>query len=142
LLVVLAAVGDFVTSGQPVIAVFGDGSPPAHASRQLQRMVALGVERTVEQDPAFAVLIMADIAVKALSAAINDPTTAVQALDHLETVPRLLEPAGCRRLRAFVHLLACHGRKCHRIRLGLPHTERICRGRIPSRALPADFRPG
>ena len=53
-------------------------------------MVALGDERTVEQDPAFAIRIMADIAVKALSAAINDPTTAVQALDHLETVLRLL----------------------------------------------------
>jgi uncharacterized membrane protein len=90
LLVVLAAVGDFVTRGQPVIAVYGDRTPPAHASRQLQRMVALGVERTVEQDPAFAIRIMADIAVKALSAAINDPTTAVQALDHLETVLRLL----------------------------------------------------
>jgi uncharacterized membrane protein len=53
-------------------------------------MVALGVERTIEDDPAFAVRIIVDIAVKALSAAINDPTTAVQALDHLESVLRLL----------------------------------------------------
>src|SRR5947209_19145536 len=47
-------------------------------------MVALGVERTIEQDPGFAIRIMVDIAIKALSAAINDPTTAVQAMDHLE----------------------------------------------------------
>jgi uncharacterized membrane protein len=87
---VQAAVGDFVTTGQHVIAVFGDRPVPARASRQLQRMVALGVERTIEQDPAFAIRIMADIAVKALSAAINDPTTAVQALDHLGNVLRLL----------------------------------------------------
>ena len=90
LLAVQAAVGDFVTTGQHMIAVFGDRPVPAQASRQLQRMVALGVERTVEQDPAFAIRIMADIAVKALSAAINDPTTAVQALDHLGNVLRLL----------------------------------------------------
>jgi uncharacterized membrane protein len=89
-LAVQAAVGDFVTTGQHMIAVYGNGSVPAHADRQLQRMVALGVERTVEQDPAFAIRIMADIAVKALSAAINDPTTAVQALDHLGNVLRLL----------------------------------------------------
>src|SRR5689334_16652605 len=63
---------------------------PTHASRQLRGMVALGVERTVEQDRAFALRIMVDIAVKALSAAINDPTTAVQALDHIANVLRLL----------------------------------------------------
>jgi uncharacterized membrane protein len=47
-------------------------------------MVALGKERTVEQDPAFALRVMVDIANRALSAAINDPTTAVQVLDYLE----------------------------------------------------------
>jgi len=90
LLAMQAAVGDFVVAGQHVIAVFSEGHVPAQASRQLPRMVALGVERTMEQDPAFAIRIMADIAVKALSAAINDPTTAVQALDHLGNVLRLL----------------------------------------------------
>jgi uncharacterized membrane protein len=90
LLAMRAGVGDFVTNGQQVIAVFGDADLPARASRQLRGMVALGVERTVEQDPAFALRIMVDIAVKALSAAINDPTTAVQALDHIANVLRLL----------------------------------------------------
>ena len=46
-------------------------------------MVVLGVERTIEQDPAFAVRIMVDIAIKALSPAVNDPTTAVQVINHL-----------------------------------------------------------
>lgn len=84
------AVGDFVTTGQPLIAVYFGEQLPGRAPRQLQRMVALGVERTVEQDPAFAIRIMADVGVKALSAAINDPTTAVQALDQLEPVLHLL----------------------------------------------------
>jgi len=89
LLAMQAAVGDFVTTGQHLIAVFGDGAAPAKTNR-LHAMIALGAERTVEQDAAFAIRIMADIAVKALSAAINDPTTAVQALDHLGNVLRLL----------------------------------------------------
>jgi uncharacterized membrane protein len=53
-------------------------------------MVALGTERTIEQDPAFAIRVMVDIADKALSAAINDPTTAVQVLNQLEEVLRLI----------------------------------------------------
>ena len=52
--------------------------------------VALGVERTIEQDPAFAIRVMVDIAIKALSAAVNDPTTAVQVLDHLGDTLRLI----------------------------------------------------
>ena len=53
-------------------------------------MIALGVERTIEQDPAFAIRIMVDVAIRALSAAINDPTTAVQVLDHLGDTLRLI----------------------------------------------------
>lgn len=90
LLAMQAAVGDFVTIGQPVIGVFGNGSIPEKTSRQLRGMIALGVERTIEQDPAFAIRIIVDVAVKALSAAINDPTTAVQAIDHLASVLALL----------------------------------------------------
>ena len=89
LLAMQAAVGDFVTTGQHLMAVYGDGAAPPKTGR-LQSMIALGAERTIEQDAAFAIRIMADIAVKALSAAINDPTTAVQSLDHLGNVLRVL----------------------------------------------------
>jgi uncharacterized membrane protein len=44
----------------------------------------LGAERTFEQDPKYAIRLLVDVAIKALSAAINDPTTAVQALDQIE----------------------------------------------------------
>jgi uncharacterized membrane protein len=90
IVVMYAAIGDFVISGQPLLTVYEASRLPPHADRHLRRMIALGVERTIEDDPAFAVRIIVDIAVKALSAAINDPTTAVQALDHLENVLRLL----------------------------------------------------
>lgn len=85
-----AAVGDSVTTGQPVIAVSRADALPRNARRRLRGMIAYGVERTIEQDLGFAIRIMVDIAIKALSAAINDPTTAIQALDHLSTVLRRL----------------------------------------------------
>jgi uncharacterized membrane protein len=44
----------------------------------------LGDDRTFEQDPKYALRLLVDIAIKALSPAINDPTTAVQALDQIE----------------------------------------------------------
>ncbi len=82
------AVGDFVPSGRVLMEVYGN--VPAHAERQLRGLVAFGVERTIDQDAGFAVRIMVDIANKALSPAVNDPTTAVQVLDHLEELLRVI----------------------------------------------------
>jgi uncharacterized membrane protein len=87
LVVLRHPVGDFVSAGAPLMEVYGP-EPAADAERRLRSMVALGVERTIEQDPAFAVRIMVDVAVRALSPAVNDPTTAVQVLDHLEDLLR------------------------------------------------------
>jgi uncharacterized membrane protein len=67
------------------------------ANHRLRSTVAFGPERTIEQDPLFAFRIVADIALKALSPAINDPTTGVLALDQLN---RLLRVVGRRRLRS------------------------------------------
>ena len=78
------AVGDFVSSGEVLIEVHGPVADPQTAERRLRGMVALGVERTLEQDPAFAMRILVDIAIRALSPAVNDPTTAVQVTGYLE----------------------------------------------------------
>ena len=48
----------------------------------------VGQERTLEQDPAFAFRMMVDIASKGLSPAINDPTTAVLAIDQIQYLLR------------------------------------------------------
>jgi uncharacterized membrane protein len=82
-LVLPEAVGDFASTGTTLVEVFAAGPLPADAERELRRCVALGVERTIDQDTAFALRVMVDIAIRALSAAVNDPTTAVQVLDHL-----------------------------------------------------------
>ena len=76
------AVGDTLVDGMPLLRVHGGGRPLPEA--RLRRLVHLGSERTFEQDPKYALRILVDIAIKALSPAINDPTTAVQALDQVE----------------------------------------------------------
>ncbi len=76
------AVGDTLVDGMPLLRVHGGERDVAE--RRLRRLVRLGSERTFEQDPKYALRILVDIAIKALSPAINDPTTAVQALDQVE----------------------------------------------------------
>ena len=75
--------GGFVPSGSEVVSVFGKHLPAA-SEQQLMDMVILGREGTNEQDLSFSIRIMVDIANKALSPAVNDPTTASQVLNYLE----------------------------------------------------------
>ena len=49
----------------------------------------LAAQRTFEQDPKYPIRLLVNIAIKALSPAINDPSTAVQALDSLKNAHRL-----------------------------------------------------
>jgi uncharacterized membrane protein len=81
-------VGDFVAGGDPLFRVFG--GQVRLADETLCQRVALGQERTPEQDPAFALRIMVDIASKGLSPAINDPTTAVLAIDQIHHLLRMV----------------------------------------------------
>jgi uncharacterized membrane protein len=93
LIEILAAVGDSVLESTPILRVLGGSG---HLSGEdLLNEIDLGNERTFEQDPKYAIRLLVDIAIKALSPAINDPTTAVQALDQIED---LLLRLGRRRL--------------------------------------------
>ena len=87
-------VGDFVATGDPLFVLHGNAQ--AIDDVRLRTTVAFGSERTMEQDPMFSFRIMVDIALKALSPAINDPTTAVLAIDQIH---RLLRAVGKRQLR-------------------------------------------
>jgi uncharacterized membrane protein len=87
-------VGDFIAAGDPLFRVYHqDGR--SLAADHLCQCVAVGQERTHEQDPTLAFRIVVDIAAKALSPAINDPTTAVLAIDQIH---HLLRRVGRRRL--------------------------------------------
>ena len=87
-------VGDFVSTDDVLFNLYGGAA--AGDDAKLRAMVAIGSERTLEQDPTFAFRIVIDIALKALSPAINDPTTAVLSIDQLH---RLLRRVGRRHLR-------------------------------------------
>jgi uncharacterized membrane protein len=78
---VIAAVGDTLIESAPLLHVMTARQPIE--DRLVRATIVLGDERTFDQDPKFALRILVDIAVKALSPAVNDPTTAVQALDQI-----------------------------------------------------------
>ncbi len=80
----LEAGGRDVATGGPELATGGPELGAVHEA--LAHGIRLGFERTAEQDVAFGVRQLADIASKALSPAINDPYTAVQAVDHLSVI--------------------------------------------------------
>jgi uncharacterized membrane protein len=86
-------VGDFVAVDEPLFLLRGGAA--AIDDSLLRGQVAFGRERTIEQDSTFAFRVIVDIAIKALSKAINDPTTAVLAIDQLH---RLLRMVGKRHL--------------------------------------------
>jgi len=86
-------VGDFVATGGPLFRLHGAAA--ALDERRLAEQVAFGRERTIEQDSTFAFRVIADVGIKALSKAINDPTTAVLALDQMH---HLLRSVGQRHL--------------------------------------------
>jgi uncharacterized membrane protein len=88
-------IGQHVVAGSPLAWVWetkGEGARPpaldggAELRRALAQSVRIGYERTLEQDVAFGIRQLADVASKALSPAINDPYTANQAVDHLTSI--------------------------------------------------------
>jgi uncharacterized membrane protein len=86
---VLPMVGDFLATGEEACRLYGDAADSISAAT-LRRHISLGPERTLTQDPIFGFRIILDVAAKALSPAINDPTTAVLAIDQLHHLLHLL----------------------------------------------------
>ncbi|MEN0129856.1 MAG: DUF2254 domain-containing protein [Brevundimonas sp.] len=80
---VLVRVGDSVSRGTPVVRVVGRASDSI-----LGRCLVVDVERSLSHDPLYSLRLLVDIALRALSPAINDPTTAVRSLDEIEEVLR------------------------------------------------------
>ncbi len=81
--------GDFVPEGAPLLEVHRGNADALDAAGAL-RAFSFARERTMQQDVAFGFRQLADIAAKALSPGVNDPTTAVQALDGMHDLLRRL----------------------------------------------------
>ncbi|MFE3324438.1 DUF2254 domain-containing protein [Streptomyces sp. NPDC059176] len=73
-------IGDYLVPGMPVLAVHGRRAPVLTGIRHA---VSVGAERTFHQDLGFGLRQLSDIALRALSPAVNDPTTAVQCVDRI-----------------------------------------------------------
>ena len=82
-------VGDFLAPGEEVFRLYGAGTGAVNDAG-LRGCIVLGPGRSLEKDPAFGFRILVDIAIKALSPAINDPTTGVQAIDQIHHLLHLL----------------------------------------------------
>jgi uncharacterized membrane protein len=76
-------VGGFIAQGSPIAELSGQEDVPDAHAQKLRRCITLGRQRTPEQDPAFGIQQLVDVAVKALSPGINDPTTACMCLDQI-----------------------------------------------------------
>lgn len=82
------SIGDYVRTSGILAQVYGakQDIPAEHIVNQ----IAAGAERTTDQDPGFLLRVLVDIAIKALSPAINDPTTATACIDGIEDLLTLL----------------------------------------------------
>jgi uncharacterized membrane protein len=87
-IVLACAVGDTLVENTLLLQVHG--AKGKTTEKHLRQAIHLGLERTSEQDPKYPIRLLVDIAIKALSPAINDPTTAVQAIDQIEDLLRRL----------------------------------------------------
>lgn len=82
------AVGDLVADGLPIARVYG--AQKELDPRTVMKGIILGQERTSLQDAKYPIRLLVDIAIRALSPAVNDPTTAVQALNQIDDLLRRL----------------------------------------------------
>ncbi|MDA3962889.1 MAG: DUF2254 domain-containing protein [Planctomycetota bacterium] len=79
-------IGEFVVQNTALASLALEGPPDQDAVTALQGAYSIDIHRTVEQDPAFGIMQIVDIAQKALSPGINDTSTAAICIDHLTAI--------------------------------------------------------
>ena len=87
---VMVQTGEYVVEGQPVARVWGTANLSEDAARRIEHAVGLGPERLIQQEIGFGIRQLVDIAERALSPSLNDPTTACQIIDALHRILRPL----------------------------------------------------
>jgi len=79
-------VGQFVPAGAPILRVAEAGRVTPERETRLLSAIDIGATRTMQQDVEFGVIQIVDIALRAISPAVNDPTTAINCIDQLARV--------------------------------------------------------
>jgi uncharacterized membrane protein len=83
---VLRRVGQFVPAGIPLLKVYKGDRLSSGGIAELRGAFDFGPSRTLQQDVEFGVLQIVDIALKAISPAVNDPSTTISCVDQLSRV--------------------------------------------------------
>jgi uncharacterized membrane protein len=83
---VLRRVGQFVPAGIPLMMVYKGERLSSEGIAELSGAFDFGPSRTLQQDLEFGVLQIVDIALKAISPAVNDPSTAISCVDQLSRI--------------------------------------------------------
>jgi uncharacterized membrane protein len=100
---VTVPLGSFVPAGFPLVEVHSWSGAAGPEPAAVLRLIELEAERSLDRDVGFGLRQLTDIAVRALSPAINDPATAVRVIDQLHDLLRRLVTrdlaAGSRFLR-------------------------------------------
>jgi len=95
-----------VTTASPLIRVWPPDALTDQARTAARRYIVLGPERSLHADVGYGIRQLSDVAAKALSPGINDPTTAIDCIGHLR---ELIERLAVRDLPATVGLGAPGG---------------------------------
>jgi uncharacterized membrane protein len=92
---VLPRYGDYINQGDPLVEVYGETTVPLE---QVLKAIYVGHERSVYQDPSYGIRVLVDIALQALSPAVNAPTTAHQVILRLTNLLAMIserpDPTG------------------------------------------------
>ena len=102
-------IGQFVPAGAPLLMIYRGERLSPEATEELRVGFDIGPSRTLQQDIEFGILQIVDIALKAISPAVNDPTTAINCIDQLSRIlirvaaqeppePHYYDPPGVFRL--------------------------------------------
>ncbi len=101
--------GDFIIDNTPLVIVWAEAAASKQTDLVIHSSFVLGAQRTLVQDITFGINELVEVAIRALSPAINDPFTAMTCLDWLGSVlcrictrafpqPKVFDKAGCLRL--------------------------------------------
>jgi uncharacterized membrane protein len=83
---VVRRVGQFVPASTPLLRVYKGSRLSPEGTAEFLGAFDLGPSRTLQQDVEFGILQIVDIALKAISPAVNDPSTAINCVDHLSSI--------------------------------------------------------
>ncbi len=82
----LRRAGHFVPAGVPLMRISRGERLPDSAGDEFRKAFDIGPSRTLQQDVEFGVLQIVDIALRAISPAVNDPSTAINGIDQLSRI--------------------------------------------------------